>query len=245
MLALVAFLVSLLVSCVPSLACAPPAERTVYRIEHETFGNIGRQVLTFACRGDRLVVDTSVSVAVRVLFVTLYRHEAHYREVWQGDRLVGFESHTDDNGRALEVSARAVGGRVIIDGPKGRSEAPSTVVPDHPWNRDLIDRTLLFDPIDGTVRQVAVVDAGEAPIQVEGRRIMAHRYRVSGDLELESWYDGTGAWVKWRMQHERGAVTMTRELPSVVADAGRRDVARPATATPHGEMRGASPGAGV
>ena len=38
---------------------------------------------------------------------------------------------------------------------------------------------------------------------------------------------------------------MTRELPSIVADAGLRDVAPPAAATPHGEMRGASPGAGV
>ena len=106
MLALVAFLVCLLVSSVPSLACAPPAERAVSRIEHEIFGDIGRQILTFTCRGDRLVVDTTVSIAVRVLFVTLYRHEAHYREVWQGDRLIGFESHTDANGRALDVSWR-------------------------------------------------------------------------------------------------------------------------------------------
>jgi hypothetical protein len=220
MLAFAVLLLSLVVWCAPSLACAPPTKRAEYRIEHETFGDIGRQVLTFTCDGDRLVVDTTVDVRVRMLFVTLYRHEAHYREVWQGDRLVGFESHTDDNGRMLEVRARAAGEHVIIDGPKGHGEAPSTVVPDHPWNHDVIDRTLLFDPIDGTVRQVEVIDAGEAPIQVDGRRIMARKYIVSGDLDLQVWYDGSGAWVKWRMQHERGAVTMTRELPSIVADAG-------------------------
>jgi hypothetical protein len=72
-LSFVAVLLSLLLTSAPSLACVPPAERAVYQVDHETFGNIGRQVLTFSCSGDRLVVDTTVDVAVQVLLVTLYR----------------------------------------------------------------------------------------------------------------------------------------------------------------------------
>jgi hypothetical protein len=206
--------------CAPALACAPPADRLAYRIEHETFGDIGRQILTFTCRGDRLIVDTAVNVTVRMLFLTLYHHEAHYREVWQGDRLLRFESHTDDDGRMLEVVARAAGGRMLIDGPPGHGEAPLAVVPDHPWNGRLLDHTLLFDPMDGTLRRVRVTDAGEAQIEVDGRWLRARKYLVSGDLELELWYDESGAWVKWRMPHERGAVTMTRDASGLVADAG-------------------------
>jgi hypothetical protein len=217
----VALLLGLLTWSVPVLACAP-AKQDLYRIEHELFGDIGRQVLTFSCRGDQLVVDTRVNVAVRMLFFTIYRHEAHYREVWQGDRLVRFESHTDDNGRTSDVLARAAGNRMVIDGPTGQSEAPLTVVPNHPWNHQVIDRRVLLDTIDGRVLQVAVTDAGEKPIQVDGRRIVARKYLVSGDPEQELWYDESGVWVKWRMQHERGAVTMTRELPRRVADAGLR-----------------------
>jgi hypothetical protein len=216
----VAFLLGLLVASAPSLACVPPAEQAVYRVDHETFGNIGRQVLTFSCSGDRLVVDTTVDVAVRMLLFTPYRQEAHYREVWEGDRLVSFESHTDDNGRILEVSARAVGERIVIDGPNGHSEAPLMAVPDHPWNHDVVGRTLLFDPVDGTVRRVEVADAGKAPLEVDGRQIMARKYLVSGDLKLELWYDENGAWLKWRMHHGQGAVTITRQLPGIVAEAG-------------------------
>jgi Family of unknown function (DUF6134) len=219
-LSLVAFLLGLLVASAPSLACVPPTEQAVYRVDHETFGNIGRQVLTFSCSGDRLVVDTTVDVAVRMLLFTPYRQEAHYREVWEGDRLVSFESHTDDNGRILEVSARAVGERIVIDGPNGHSEAPLMAVPDHPWNHDVVGRTLLFDPVDGTVRRVEVADAGKAPLEVDGRQIMARKYLVSGDLKLELWYDENGAWLKWRMHHGQGAVTMTRQLPGIVAEAG-------------------------
>jgi hypothetical protein len=38
---------------------------------------------------------------------------------------------------------------------------------------------------------------------------MARKYLVSGDLKLELWYDENGAWLKWRMHHRQGAVTMT------------------------------------
>jgi Family of unknown function (DUF6134) len=198
-LSFIAVLFSLLVASAPALACVPPAEQAVYQVEHETFGNIGRQVLIFSCSGDRLVVDTTVDVAVQTLLFTLYRQEAHYREVWEGDRLVRFESHTDDNGKALEVSAQAVGERMIIDGPNGHSEAPSMAVPDHPWNHEVVGRTLLFDPVDGTFRRVEVADAGKAPLEIDGRLVMARKYLVSGDLKLELWYDENGAWLKWRM----------------------------------------------
>ena len=223
MLASVVFLLSLFVASAPSFACGPPpVERAVYRVDHETFGNIGRQVLTFSCSGDRLVVETTVDVAVQMALFTLYRQEAHYREVWEGDRLVRFESHTDDNGRVLAVSARAVGERIVIDGPNGHSEAPLMAVPDHPWNHDVVGRTLLFDPVDGTFRRVEVTDAGEVPVEVGGRQIMARKYLVSGDLEVELWYDENGGWVKWRMHDGRGAVTMTRQAAGIVVDAGLR-----------------------
>jgi hypothetical protein len=225
MLRFAAFLFSLLAASVPSLACAPPTERAVYRVEHETFGDIGRQVLTFSCSGDQLVVETTVEVAVQMPPFTLYRQEAHYREVWEGDRLVSrlvrFESHTDANGEILEVFARAEGEHLVIDGPNGHSEAPSMAVPDHLWNPEVVGRTLLFDPVDGTFRRVQVADAGKAPLQIHGRQIMARKYVVSGDVDLELWYDDkSGAWVQWRMHHLEGAVTMTRQSPDIMADAG-------------------------
>ena len=132
MLRWVALPLGLLAWSVPAFACVPPVAQELYRIEHETFGHIGRQVLTFRCDGDQLVVDTTVNVAVRMLSFTIYRHEAHYRAVWEGDRLARFESHTDDNGKIEEVLARAAGERVIIDGPKGQSQAPLSVVPTPP-----------------------------------------------------------------------------------------------------------------
>jgi hypothetical protein len=208
------FSLAMLAWSVPSLACAPPAEQTRYRIEYASFGDIGREVLTFRCEGEQLVVDWTVDVTVRVLFVTAYRREAHYREIWQDGRLIRFESHTDDNGRRIAVVARANGGSMVIEGPDGPREAPSTVVPTDPWNQNVVDRTLLFDRTDGKVLQVNVADAGKEPIQVDGRTICARKFIVSGDLERELWYDPAGARVRSRFRREGGAITITRQRSS-------------------------------
>ena len=84
----------------------------------------------------------------------------------------------------------------------------------------MIDSTVLFDPVDGRVLQVDVTNAGEEPIDADGHRFMARKYLVSGDVQLELWYDESGMWVKSRMEHGQGAVTITRELPQRMADAG-------------------------
>jgi hypothetical protein len=208
------FALAILAWSVPARACVLPTEEALYRIEHEAFGDIGREVVTARCEGEQLVVDRTVEVTVRLLLVTAYHREAHYREIWQDGRLIRFDSQTDDNGRQIAVSARTAGERVVIEGPEGPRQAPSTVVPSDPWNQSVVDRTLVFDRTDGKVLQVNVADRGEEAIEVDGHTIWARKFVVSGDLERELWYDHAGALVKSWFRREGGAITITRQLPS-------------------------------
>src|ERR671919_418541 len=116
--------------------------------------------------------------------------------------------------RSSPSGARANGGSMVIEGPDGPREAPSTVVPTDPWNQNVVDRTLLFDRTDGKVLQVNVADAGKEPIQVDGRTICARKFIVSGDLERELWYDPAGARVRSRFRREGRAITITRQRSS-------------------------------
>ena len=50
-----------------SHACTHPPERVAYAIQHETYGDVGRHVITFSCQGDDLVVDTKINGEVAVL----------------------------------------------------------------------------------------------------------------------------------------------------------------------------------
>jgi Family of unknown function (DUF6134) len=81
---------------------------------------IGEHRVTFRPDGNRLIVETRVEIAVKVLFFTAFRFKHEAEEVWQADRLVSVKSTTDDDGTLLQVSGHAVvdGFRIIgEDGP--------------------------------------------------------------------------------------------------------------------------------
>jgi hypothetical protein len=200
----------------PALACDPlePAE---YVIHHETYGDVGRHLIRFSCQGDDLIVETEIEGEVKVLMVPLFRRDGTYREVWRGDRLIAFDSRIVDNGETYKVRARADGDHTVIEGRRGRVEAPPTIVSNHPWNHRVIDRTLLFDTQRGRLQEVDVTPAGIETITVAGEDMAARKYRVSGDLNRELWYDEGGNWLQSRLEHNGAEITLTRHSLSAPA----------------------------
>jgi len=199
-----------------ALACSEPPERGEYAIHHERFGEVGRHVIEFSCAGDDLVVETNIEGEVKILIVPLFKRDGTYREVWRDDRLIAFDSHIVDNGEAYEVRARSDGDRTVINGRRGRIEAPPTIVPNHHWNHAVIGRTLLFDVQRGRLQEVEVTPAGTETITIAGRALEARKYRITGDLERELWYDDAGNWLQARLEHNGARITMTRRsLPGL------------------------------
>jgi hypothetical protein len=193
-----------------AVACPDAPPDAEYRIRHEAYGEVGRHVITFACAGDELIVETRVAGEVRLLMVPIFQREARYREVWRGDRLIAFDSWSRDNGEIYEVKARADGEQTIIEGRRGRTLAPATVISNHPWNHAVLDRPLLFDTQRGKLQQVRVTPAGEDTINVGGARVRALKYVVTGDLERELWYGRDGEWLQSRLEYKGAAITLTR-----------------------------------
>ena len=201
---------ALLLPGTAALACPDPPERAEYAIHHETYGEVGQHVITFSCDGDDLVVETTIEGEVKVLMVPLFTRDGRYREVWRGDRLIAFDSHIVDNGEVYEVRARANGDRTVINGRRGRIEAPPTIVSNHPWNHEVIERTLLFDTQRGRLQEVEVTPAGTETVTIAGRKVEAQKYRITGDLERELWYDDAGNWLQSRLEHDGAQITLTR-----------------------------------
>ena len=66
---------------------------------------IGEHRVAFGTDGDRLVVDTHVDIAVRVLFFNVFRLTHDAQEIWQSGRLTSVTSTTDRDGRACRLPA--------------------------------------------------------------------------------------------------------------------------------------------
>jgi hypothetical protein len=195
----------------PAASCPHPPGRVEYTIRHDTYGDIGRHVITFACDGARTIVEAEVAIEVDILRIPVFRRNAHYHEVWQDDRLIAFDSRFDENGDLFEVHARADGERMIIEGEDGSIEAPASVISNHPWNGAVVLRPLLFDTRTGRLQHVRVTPVGEDTIEIGGRPIAARRCHVDGDLERDLWYDRDGDWLQSRLAYHGSTITLTRQ----------------------------------
>jgi len=189
------------------------AGKVEYRIMHSKYDEIGSHVVSFSRHGGELVVDVAIKIEVKFLFITVHSLVAERREVWRDGRFVGYSSHTDENSELFDVVAHAEGAKLVIEGPEGRAEADGSVFPTHPWSPEIVKGSVQMDTKTGELLNVAVAADGAETIEVAGKAVTTSKYRVSGDIERELWYDAAGNWIQLRFPKDGETLTFTRITP--------------------------------
>jgi hypothetical protein len=182
-----------------------------YRIHHQVFGDIGEHRMTVRREAGDIVVEHSAELAVRILGLQAFHRRTHFHEVWRNGRLVAFDGLVEDNGEPFAVKARAEAGRLIIEGPAGRIEAPPETAPSEPSLESAIRRDWFFDGKTGELLRATVTEAGHVSLDLGAEAVEAMSYEVSGELEQHVWFDRSGAWVQWRLWRQGAAITLVRE----------------------------------
>lgn len=194
-------------------AYEPPSGTVEYRINHSKYDEIGTHKVTFSRNGADLVVDVRIDIKVKLLFLTAHSLKSDRRETWRDGRLVAYTAHTKENRDDIKVSARANGPKFVIEGASGRAEADGSVFPSHPWHPDIVKRTLLMDTKTGALLKVSIAPAGEDEVTVAGKRVKTRKFKVSGDIERELWFDDAGNWIRLRFVSDGATLTFTRTTP--------------------------------
>lgn len=182
-----------------------------YRIHHQIFGDIGEHEMTVRREDGSIVVEHTAELAVEVFGITAFHRSTRFREVWRDERLVEFDGLVEDNGERFPVAAHAVGDRLVVQGPAGRIEGPADTAPSEPSLEFAIEREWFFDSKTGALLNTAVTRTGREPLKVGDRVVEATRYEIAGDLEQHVWFDGSGAWVQWRLWRQGAAITLVRD----------------------------------
>jgi hypothetical protein len=168
---------------------------------------IGTHTLAFRGNGDSLEVDIAVDVLVKFGPIPFVRYSHHSREAWHGDRLVGVNSHTDRNGTKLRMAAAWTDAGLKVEGSGTRPYvAPRNAFASTYWRVATV-----FGPLIGTQNGELMHPAvSQHPLEhirlASGQEIAARRYVLSGDLDLELWYDGHDAWAGMRFTADDGSV---------------------------------------
>lgn len=178
-----------------------------YNVEHPTYGTIGTYTNIVSQNGNSTDVRTDLHVAVKVIGVPLFHQDATREERWQDQRLVTFNSTTDDNGTQIVVSGQAERtGFVIRSNSNGTVTAPPQVRPSNPWAPFLLHTDTIMSTKTGRVNRVVVTDTGEVTATFDGRSMRVHQWFVDGEKHQVVWIDGRGLVVAFQTQENGSTI---------------------------------------
>jgi hypothetical protein len=112
---------------------------------------------------------------------------------------------TDDNGTEHSTSAEAKDGKIVIRGDDKVSELPAKAIPLSVWNPSVLESDLAFDPKDGTVQPMKVLDRGEENVVIQGKPRPAHHYKIVSTYPQDVWYDDNHQLVQVELKGSDGS----------------------------------------
>lgn len=159
---------------------------------------IGAHRVTFRPDGRRLTVETHIDIAVKALFLTVFRFKHDAEEIWDSGRLVSVTSTTDDNGTLLKVAGTAVADGFRIVGADGPFLASGGLLTSNTlWDSRILGKARLIDVQRGGEIGLVTTPLGDEQLATPWGVVRAGRHRMitphyAGSVS----YDEDGRWVK-------------------------------------------------
>lgn len=172
---------------------------------------LGHHRMTFTHDGDAITADSQVDLLFKLGPISLVRYSHHALEVWSAGRFDRLETSTVTNGRKQAVRAHRAEGAVLVEPAEGAPySADAGLLPLTHWNRRIMDAPLL-NPQDGKLLREQVTPKGPDTVALaNGRQVPATRYALTGDTQIDDWYDNAGVWTALRGRIWDGSVLTYR-----------------------------------
>ncbi|WP_309643036.1 DUF6134 family protein [Phenylobacterium sp.] len=200
---------SLILVPAPVLAASgpPPGRRLAFAV-FRNGARVGDHLMTFAGERGAMTVSTQVAMTVKLGPVPVYRYSHRAVERWSGGQFASLETTTNGNGKIQKVTARRTDGGVIIEGAKsGKITAPASALPLTHWNAEALSGPL-FNPQEGKMLKVSARRVGRETIN----GVSATRWSLTGETQIDDWYDANGAWVALRGKLPDGSTMEYRRV---------------------------------
>jgi hypothetical protein len=166
---------------------------------------IGSNMIQLRHNGAETTVQMVTHVQVKIAFVTVYRFEQTETERWVDGQLMALNAVTDDNGTMHRVKATRTNDKLAIEADGKTTEVAGNTIPASLWNPLLLEQTIAFNPQDGAITPIAVVDRGEDHLVVHGRAQRARHYVINGSFAQDVWYDEQRRLVKVALKASDGS----------------------------------------
>ncbi len=184
-------------------AAVPESGTLAFRVMRKGSA-IGMHRLHFEPRGDDLTVRIEVDLAVGIGPIVLYRYRHRAAETWENGTVTAFRADTDDDGARSSIAMQRRGEALAVESSRaGSYVAPPGALPATHWNRRMLDGPFI-NTQTGAVMRPRIVRAGPEPLPWAPQQ-RAERFTLSGDVDLETWYDAAAGWRGLRFRGEDGS----------------------------------------
>ena len=183
---------------------APMAETLRFAVMREG-QQIGTNTIELRRNGSETTVQMMTQVQVKIAFVTVYRFEQTETERWVGGKLMALSAVTNDNGTRHRVKATRANDRLTIEADGKTTEVAGNTIPASLWNPLLLEKTVAFNPQDGTMMPIAVTDRGVDQLVVQGRAKRTRHYVINSTFPQDVWYDDARQLVKVELKVSDGS----------------------------------------
>ena len=178
-----------------ALLAATAAERSIRFDLLRSGVVIGSHAVDVSGDADRLEVETRISVDVAPLGIALFTYRHHGRERYVGERLIAYDSETDDDDSRFFVHGKAEAADFAVQTKKGKAVLPGDTLVGSYWTPAVLARPMLLDPQRGRLKPQTIENRERTSITVGDQTVAATRYRISGIMTGSVVYDDAGRWL--------------------------------------------------
>ena len=179
------------------------------RIEFDIFRNdkhIGKHIFSFKKSNDELSVESEINFKIKKLGVVLYRYHVKGTEYFKEDKLVKFNSKTNQNGKKKYVNIELENEELVIDGSSFKGKVPTDYLLGTWWNHSIIQAEAQISAVSGRIIKQKVTFLGKEDIEIGNNTYKTLHFNFSSTdnklgkdkkLNTDVWYEEkTLNWIK-------------------------------------------------
>ena len=202
------FLILLILPATSSLAHVQHYDN-LNRIEFDIYRNnknIGKHIFSFKKKDGLLEVESEINFQIKKLGVVLYRYHVKGTEYYKGNKLIKFNSKTNQNGKEKYVNLKLEENDLVIDGSSFKGKVPTNYLLGTWWNPSIVEAEAQICAVSGRIIKQKVTFIGKEKININGKEYNTLHFNFSSTdkslnkdkkLNTDVWYDEkTLNWVK-------------------------------------------------
>jgi hypothetical protein len=179
------------------------------RIEFDIFRNdkhIGKHIFSFKKSNDELSVESEINFKIKKLGVVLYRYHVKGTEYFKEDKLVKFNSKTNQNGKKKYVNIELENEELVIDGSSFKGKVPTDYLLGTWWNHNIVNAEAQISAVSGRIIKQRVTFLGKEDIEIGNNTYKTLHFNFSSTdnklgkdkkLNTDVWYEEkTLNWIK-------------------------------------------------